>query len=253
MPVQVSRLVVPRIPNRWQRFHPAASWQEAQSRSIGYQALDVAGTTNRAAFEQPLTGNALATVGAFGVGLNAIRVNAAPVRVIDFGGFDGKYFHLIKSVFSQTRFEWTVVDLPHVVERFGSVGSSEIAYATDLEDTLASGADIVFASAALNYVPEPAELIATMFRYCRVVILTRLPLWPMRRHQAAVQRTQRNPEISYPTWFFSESQYFSQVAQMADVLLDFECPDDRASFNSNYLTYRGLVLERKPHLGAEQR
>jgi putative methyltransferase (TIGR04325 family) len=242
-PLDVSRRIVPRLPQRWQRFTSAPSWTAAEAQSIGYVEVPVAPPPTTVLPRQPLVGNQIALVGAFGVALGARSPSDSPIRVVDFGGYDGKHADLIQSVFSELSFEWVVVDLSPVVGAMSGRSRPGLEFTSDLLAALDARADVFLASASLNYVPNPIAMLGTMCTNASFVVLTRLPLWPIESHAAAVQHTQRRPvEISYPTWFFSEQQFMTGLPTGSKILLDFVCPDDRASFEGQYLTYRGLVI-----------
>lgn len=196
----------------------------------------------------PQSGNALAAIAAFGAALASLGSSSAPIRVLDFGGFDGRYEALMSATFPDLSFSWTVVELPSVVTAF-STHVPSIDFSSDLDACLAGRPHIFFASASLNYIPDPDEVLSRALTTCSTAILTRVPLWPLVEHRVAVQRTQRKPEVSYPTWFFSEDRFLAELENLADVVLEFECPDDRAAFNGHYSTYRGLVARcRRPSI-----
>lgn len=243
LPPDVSRRIVPRLPRRWQRFTSAATWAVAEAESIGYADLPVAHEPARSIHGDPLGGNEMAMVGAFGVALGALSQSGSPVRVVDFGGYDGQHADLIQSLFPNLSFEWIVVDLPSVIRVMSGRSRPGLQFRSDLSVVLEAKADVVLASASLNYVPNPTSTLGTMCAGSSFVVLTRLPLWPIESHAAAVQHAQRRPvEISYPTWFFSEDRFMNELPTRSRVVLDFACPDDRAGFAGHYSTYRGLVI-----------
>ena len=243
LPFEVARWVVPRLPRSMQRFTESSSWATAVEDSVGYDRVTVENRNESAARLAPISGNDLSVVAAFGVALAHIGNVGRAVRVVDFGGADGRYLALLETVFPAQAFDWTVVELPDVVESMRERSRPGLTFSADLEDSLAESADIVFASAALNYVPEPMGLLDRFMDSSSLIILTRLPLWPIPAHRVAVQRPQRKPvEISYPTWFFSECLFLEFVTSSARVLFDLLSPDDRGFFAGHYGRYRALVL-----------
>ena len=246
IPYELSRTIVPRLPRYLQRFSSAKSWEAAQQDSTGYAPAQkrTVPLGSPTASMVPLSGNSLATIAAFGAALDAIPATD-PVTVVDFGGFDGSYADLVRDSFPARKFEWTVVELPDVVSVMTSQKRSDLSFTADLSLATKSGCDILFASASLNYVATPTETLRSFLEVSRATILTRLPLWPISDHQVAIQRAKRWPhKISYPTWFFSETQLMDQARTHAQVALDFVCPDDRGAFDGHYSTYRGLALIR---------
>ena len=243
LPPAISRTLVPRIPRRWQRFTSAASWAKAEAASAGYRSAPVALPATRVPHAHSLAGNQSALVAAFGVALTARESRDEPVRVVDFGGYEGKHADLIQDLFPQHSFDWVVVDLPSVVEVMSDRSRPGLTFLSDSAAALKTGPDFILASASLNYIADPTDMLRTMCANASFVVLTRLPLWPINHHAPAIQHTQRRPvKISYPTWFFSERVFMSEIPLGSDILLDFECPDDRAGFAGHYSTYRGLVI-----------
>jgi putative methyltransferase (TIGR04325 family) len=199
---------------------------------------------------QVLAGNQTALVAAFGVALAALEPRDGPVSVLDFGGYDGKHADLIQHLFPDLSFEWIVVDLPGVVEAMSARSRPGLAFVSDLSAAIAAEPDLILASASINYIADPTDMLTLMCANSSCVVLTRLPLWPIIRHTPAVQHTQRRPvDISYPTWFFSEQVFMSEIPLGSKVLLDFVCPDDRAGFAGHYSTYRGLVIANNRERG----
>ena len=237
-------------PMRFQRFKPTGSWGEAESKTRGYSEL-----TSEVLLEaHPSRGNQdrtissamdLIVIEAFSTALREIDANQV-VRVLDIGGFDGAYAEVIKNQFPEVEFEWTVVELPVVVNHFAT-RNDRISYSPNLQQSLQTRPDVVFAPAVINYLSNPHEVLESFFNNTKVVILNRLPLWPLTQDQAAIQTAQRKPFLmQYPVWFFAEAQFLSRVALRSDLLLDFEVAQDRAYFAGHYSTYRGLVLHTKP-------
>ena len=243
LPLELSRRIVPHLPRRWQRFTYAPTWADAQATSIGYAEVPITRPPSATFPTRLLGGNEMAMVGAFGVALGARTPSGSPVRVVDFGGYDGKHADLIQPLFPDLSFEWIVVDLPLVVETMTERTRPGLQFTSVLSNALEAKADVFLASASLNYVPDPMTMLGAMCAHASFVVLTRLPLWPIGRHMAAVQHTQWRPvEVSYPTWFFSETQFKAALPTGSHIVLDFVCPDDRASFAGHYSTYRGLVI-----------
>lgn len=244
LPFELSRRVIPRLPQHLQRFTPAESWAAAEASSIGYSRLPVAPRTRAHETTSLLTGNRASLVAAFGVALSSIPNSNKPIRVVDFGGYDGKHADLIMAAFPRLKFDWTVVDLPSVVESMSRWRNSEMKFTTDLDSALSEAADVILASASLQYVHDPQAVMETFCHRSAAVILSRLPLWPISEHCVAVQHSERRPsKVSYPAWFFSEKLFISELPAGSEIVLDLICPDDRAAFTGLYLKYRCLVIE----------
>lgn len=242
LPFELARWIVPRLPKSIQRFTPTTSWDDATEASVGYESVQVNGTQEFTRTE-PLSGNDLGVVAAFGSALAQLGNVDRPIRVVDFGGLEGRHAHLVSTAFPRMQFEWTVVELTNVVEVMKEFEHPGLVFSSNLDQVLKDSPDIAFASGAVNCVPDPFGVLNKLITSSPVTVLARLPLWPIPDHRVAVQRPQRKPvEISYPTWFFSEKAFLSELKSSMEIVLDFVCPNDRAFFARHYGFYRGLVL-----------
>jgi putative methyltransferase (TIGR04325 family) len=165
------------------------------------------------------------------------------VRVVDLGGYHGHHHAVAARSLPRTTFDWTVVELPDVVQSCADITTSGLHFTTDLRAALQSGADICVASASLNYIADPMGALTAMVRAASAVVLLRLPLWPIAEHRPAIQRLSRHSaQAGYPTWFFSETQFRDQVGTLGRIILSFDVPEDRAYFAGHYGCYQGLVI-----------
>jgi putative methyltransferase (TIGR04325 family) len=165
------------------------------------------------------------------------------VRVLDFGGFDGSYRHVVAAAYPDVMWEWTVVELPEAVQQVEHLAQVGLRFICDLEEALRGGPDIVFASASINYVESPRLLLTKFLDSSGCTILTRVPLWPISKDEVAIQiQHRKSPEISYPTWFFSATDFLEFACESSSIALRFTVPEDRASYAGHYEMYQGLVL-----------
>lgn len=227
-----------------QRFQPCTSWDSAAAQAVGYEEVPITVNANYSDPTISLGGNDLALLAAWGVALARLSESGGAIRVVDFGGADGGHAELMKSAFPEFEFDWTVVELPHVVNAMQMNPRPGIKFLDNIEAAFGEKVDVTLASASINYVAEPQALLKHFLSNSLFTIVTRLPLWPIPDHCAALQRPRNGSrKISYPAWFFSDFQFTHEILSYAKILLNFECPNDRAAFAGRYLTYRGLVLE----------
>jgi putative methyltransferase (TIGR04325 family) len=238
------------LPDRFQRFEVVPSWDEAERRCIGYEPSTLRDHSARKLpdGEKTLrpTSRDLQFIAAVGICLAGSRPGA-PFRVLDFGGAFGHYFDVAGSAFPGVSWEWTVVETPTMVALAAETRADRsISWTSDLGSTPGEGRDLVFASASLNYVPDPVGVLATLARCAPYVLLTRLPLWPVEHHLPAVQRHSRMVRRgAYPTWVFSEADFLAEIDAIGDVLLRFDVPEDTARMAGHRATYAGLLIRRR--------
>jgi putative methyltransferase (TIGR04325 family) len=245
LPYPVARRLVPLLPSRAQRFHPASSWDAAARMTHGYEASRHEVAPPRSAppaDAASLSSRDVQLIACMGAAMG-LAVPESTMRVVDLGGYHGGHRDVVVRAFPESTFDWTVVELPDVVRACSGATSPGLHFTSDLDEALGEGVDICLASASLNYVPDPRSTLAAMARRSRAVVLLRLPLWPITQHRPAIQRLSRHSaEVGYPTWFFSETQFRAEVAALGRIVLSIDVPEDRAYFSGHYGCYRGLVI-----------
>jgi putative methyltransferase (TIGR04325 family) len=237
-------------PARLRRFEPSASWAEATARTGGYesvaqQSLVHLPDPDPAQLER-LGQRELQLVAALGIVL-AQSPPGASLSVVDLGGASGYYRSVAAAAFPERELEWTVVENPTLAARGAQASSTAgLSWTTDLSAALAKSPDFVLASAVINYLPDPIEVLQSIAARTLWLLVTRLPLWPIPQHRAAVQRLGRRREAgSYPTWFFSERQLLRQLERDWRLVLRYEVPQDAAFFDGTWSTYAGLLLQAR--------
>lgn len=237
-------------PSGLQRFEPASSWAQAAARTAGYEAvaqqsLVHAPDPEPARLDQ-LGQRELQLVAALGIAL-AQTLPGDRLSVVDIGGASGYYRSVAAAAFPGRELRWTVVENPTLAARGAQRPAVPgLSWTTDLSAALADRPDFVLASAVVNYLPEPVEVLRSLAGRAPWLLLTRLPLWPFPQHQAAVQRLgRRRAAGSYPTWFFSETRLLQQLEPDWRLVLRYEVPQDSAFFAGTRRTYAGLLLQEQ--------
>ncbi len=233
LPYAVAKRIVPLLPRRAQRFQPTSSWEAASRLTVGYEGSRRETATAPVGAPSPSPPSSTRDLQLLACLATAMNVGGvqSTARVVDLGGYHGHHHAVASTSLPRTTFDWTVVELPDVVESCADIATSRLHFTTDLPAALGSGADICVASASLNYLADPMGALTAMARAARAVVLLRLPLWPIAEHRPAIQRLSRHSaEAGYPTWFFSETQFRDQVAGMGRIILSFDVPEDRAYF-----------------------
>lgn len=241
--MQLSRHLLPALPQRLQRFEAADSWRNAATRMRGYEdvSIPLRPTSGVVAGAEPTTNELILMEGIARVH----RHLGGPqhLRVVDIGGSRGDARAAAAAALPAVRLDWTVVELPAHVRQLQTEGRSDVTYTADLDMALRQRADVTLASALLNYVPHPHELIAILAERSSTSLLLRLPLWPIPRDRIAIQHLSRTDRgRGYPCWFFSDSEFRHVGVARAELLMDVASPDDRAYFAGHYGSYRALAV-----------
>ncbi len=229
------------------RMVPVVTWTDAVEQSTGYEAVTAETEEPLASRATPgieLSAREQQVLAAFGIALARIP-NRRAVRVLDIGGGPGSYGRRVIKEFPARDIEWTVLETPAACSRFGSGRTAGIRWTSD-PSVVSTGFDIVLASAVINYVPEPYELLDRAAAAAPFVIVNRLPLWPFRRDVPAVQKVSRRRDLgSYPTWFFSERRFRDAVADVGEVVCEWEVPQDSTIVFGIRRNYRGMLIDTR--------
>lgn len=141
----------------------------------------------------------------------AAMLTVRPSRVLDFGGgLGGRYFRLNHFVRAET---WNVVDLPTTA----AAGNAEFADGILNFTTTIEPADLVLASASLQYVKDPYLTLRELADSAPYLLIDRVPL--IERDRLTIQRV--DPELfdgSVPAWFFSEKRFLEETSRFTTVL-----------------------------------
>lgn len=185
------------------------------------------------------------------VGRTLARMGREPVRVLDLGGSWGRHYFDCKRFFGAGFVAgWDVLETTAVVKAIGETlaAERELRFYESTESLDLSRYSLVFASGALQCVPDPSETFA---RFCdakiRFIMLDRVPLIEASRHRLTVQTVP--PWIysaKYPAWFLSRAQ-LSNIweARGYHVSVNWMAPEDAPFLDGSRLPYQGLVLERE--------
>lgn len=233
------------LPPSRHRFEKAESWAAAQRASIGYRNLPRALPRIPAphlSMQRELTDAQLVFLTQFSVAAGGLA--GSSLRVLDVGGFAGQYWALAKSVFPRLELHWTILETPEVADFYlREVVDGGPRWIADLRHADIAY-DVVVASASLNYLPEPIAFTRSLCRRTQWLLCSRLPLWPLSGHTPAVQRRRFGSKFSmYPTWFFSEGLFLSELTRYGTVMMDCDVGSDRAFFQGTYRAYRSLLLQ----------
>ena len=187
-----------------------------------------------------------------------------PLRVLDFGGACGAHYFLMRALFPPARvaFRWHVVETQTMARRARELEDAELRFFDSLPKAVAAlgPIDVVFASGALQCVPDPYQCLADLLA-CggRYLALTRVgctrkgePLIII--HHSRLSENGPGPMpadladgiASYPFTFPVAGVVESLITSRYTVLL--ETKDESGCFpvNNEPLIGRGYVAERRP-------
>jgi putative methyltransferase (TIGR04325 family) len=173
---------------------------------------------------------------------------SGPIRVLDFGGGVGLYYHALAPFLSRGRsLEWTVCELPALARAGRALGGPPaLTFVDTLESLAGRRFDVAFASGSLQYVEDPAAIWSAFATLSDRVILNRIPLLPTSTDRLTVQSVQRDHRsFSCPAWFFSDTLWIEKLRQAGfEVILRWAVPEDVALLDGTEVIYSGLAARR---------
>ena len=113
------------------------------------------------------------------IGIAAAEVADRPLAVLDFGGGCGFHYFRVASAI-HTPLRWAVVETPTMAERAFKVAQRRFEVFTEVAAAVAAlgRIDIVHASSAIQYAPDPLATLKMLAALCpRYFALARFPVW----------------------------------------------------------------------------
>jgi putative methyltransferase (TIGR04325 family) len=115
------------------------------------------------------------------LGIAAAESPDRPLKVLDFGGGCGfHYFRVTPAI--RASLQWAVVETPTMAERAAKLADGRFQVFTTIDEAAAAlgRIDLVHASSAIQYVPNPLETLKSLAALlARHFALARLPVWGM--------------------------------------------------------------------------
>lgn len=142
-------------------------------------------------------------------------------RLFDLGGYTGGQYHVYRPYLRYpARFEWTVCEVPAVVEKGRALakerGYSQLRFTVRPAD--ADGSDVLMSAGALQYIESPtlAQLLAAMKSPPKHLVLNKLPL----QDGAPWVTLQNSGPVYVAHHVFNRAQLLSQLEALGYQLVD---------------------------------
>jgi putative methyltransferase (TIGR04325 family) len=168
-----------------------------------------------------------------------------PIRVLDVGGAGADYFYQFQEFAPHINFDWTVLETPALAEamsnEFGR-NLTNLRWIDSIEHT-DEIYDVVLCSGVLQCVEKPFELLESLVKKSKFLIINRIPLVESPEHFFAVQNIITNGKrASYPVHFFSEKAFLAELSQHGDVEMKWLVIEDQPVIKRKAWPHHGLVL-----------
>lgn len=150
------------------------------------------------------------------------------LSVLDFGGSLGSSFFQNKSFLTALKeVKWSVVEQPHFVQAgINHFQDEQLYFFSTCEQCVEKhNPNVIILSSVLSYIEKPFELLKYLSSLqIEFMIIDRLPVINGGRDIIKLQKV--NPVIypaSYPTWFFSKSEFIKRIEKIVEVSLVYDC------------------------------
>lgn len=236
---------------------PFNDWATASVTTKGYDQHDILQRVSRATrmvldgaatFEQD--GVAFQTAPPPSQALNGLLLAAAldggRLSVLDFGGGLASHYLRWRSLLSELpEMHWAVVEQANYVAEGRRLFPSNptLSFHEDIT-AVAISPNVVLASSALQYLPEPYLVLQKIIELApRVIILDRQPCG-----ESDAVMTQLVPpclgRASYPLWILSRDKVYAQLSPSYQLLCEFETSDHPVQFSGGGAIYQGAIWLR---------
>ncbi|WP_233503695.1 methyltransferase, TIGR04325 family [Sphingomonas psychrotolerans] len=208
-----------------------ASFAQARAHSLGYENPLSLQRGELPALQGPITeARTLQLVAAFAP-IVAARAN---LRVVDLGGSLGGHYYSMARLFPQTDWDWTVVETPAQVAA-ARTSAPVLHFATERPQ---GHFDIALISGTLQYLPDPYAVLRDFAAHADYVVLNRLPV--AAEDIATVQVVKG--QGSYPALLPGERKLMNALAELGEIVMQWECPADQISLGASRVRHRGFLL-----------
>jgi putative methyltransferase (TIGR04325 family) len=113
------------------------------------------------------------------IAMAAADIRERPLTVFDFGGGCGFHYFRARAVLN-VPLQWAIVETPTMASRALEVARGQFSVYSNIDETAAAlgRIDLVHASSAIQYVPDPLATLQTLASLnARYFMLARFPLW----------------------------------------------------------------------------
>jgi putative methyltransferase (TIGR04325 family) len=172
----------------------------------------------------------------------------ATLSVLDFGGGLGIHHYQMSPFLAvQSKLSWLVCETEVMVREGNRRGRSPGLQFVSSLDEAHGPFDLVLASGAIQYLPDPLETLARLAQLSDHLLLNRLPLVPSDRDRLTVHKV--DPAIYpavIPTWFLSERRWFARLEALGfEVTMRWEVPQDVLVLDGAPVVMQGLLVRRR--------
>jgi putative methyltransferase (TIGR04325 family) len=175
--------------------------------------------------------------------------NNGELNVLDFGGSLGSsYFQNRKFLGLLPNVSWNIVEQEHYVQAAKQhLESKFLKFYSSLEAYLKENSpNVILISAALQYVPEPINLINKLSSVgAQLLIIDRTPISLIPDHRLTVQRVPENIySASYPMWIFSRDQLNLTLNKFGNIISQTLGNDGHSSTSDGLgISFECIILE----------
>lgn len=165
-------------------------------------------------------------------------------RVLDFGGGPGvHYFQLQPRLPGNLKLCWDVVETPLMAQACAAIQAPGLRYLTQMPQELY---DCVICSATIQFLPQPAELLAQFAQRSRYALVTRVPIIPDDQDRFCVQTVPAEMVASQcPMRLFGAASWQRMLEPHFDLALRWDLPTLSITYRQQRVPFQGFLLRSR--------
>lgn len=216
-----------------------SSWKEASAKTIGYNESLILKQVDeglsmvlkgQAAFERDSVAfkELIYSESLLNVFKSVAEQNNNVLSILDFGGSLGSIYFQYRTLLTQYKINWSVVEQSNFVDLGKEkYSNSQLSFFHTIAEAQASQRhDVLLLSSVLAYLDKPEEFLKNVlpFRF-RYIVFYRTAFVNRNNHLLTVQYVPQSIyKASYPAWFFNEEKLTSILSK--DYYIEQEFPGD---------------------------
>jgi putative methyltransferase (TIGR04325 family) len=236
-------------------FTNTANWSDAVAASTGYESPELISFyrdamdsvkpwtkfTDHALNMMKVSERELILLTFFGFAIHGIQKKS--IRVLDIGGGNGYMAHFIRAALSSIQFEWQILETENCAkayQKFESVSEITWSYNWDYQEIF----DITLFSCSLQYIENPFIRLNHSVKQTDWLVVMRAPLTKCPHDRTAIQRvTYDNRDFGWPCWFFSETNFHTQLDKLASRVISYDCLDESSIFEGEVVALQNFLYK----------
>lgn len=168
--------------------------------------------------------------------------NNKEINIIDYGGGMGTIFYKNKEILEKLNVRnWSIVEQESFLEWGRKLKNSQVKFYDSISQYLKKEdkkiIDLVIISNVLQYLNKPYEVMGDISKYCRYILINKLPLSNSDSDIDLIQKVNpKNYSAQYPIKIFSKKNFNQYIKSKFEILLTAN-NDDEIKIRKKYIEF----------------